>query len=194
MPKIKIERKTKETDILLSLDLYGSGESAIKSGIGFFDHMLELFTYHGCFDLDVRCDGDLDVDGHHTVEDIGICLGQAFNQSAPQSKGIVRYATAFVPMDESLARAVVDVSGRPHLIFDAEFTRPIVGEFATELVREFFQAFTNHAQINLHLKIEYGTNTHHRIEALFKATAIALRRAIETDPERKGPTSTKGVL
>lgn len=194
MPKVKIERKTKETEIALSLDLGGSGKSDVKSGVGFFDHMLELFAYHGCFDLEVRCTGDLHVDDHHSVEDIGICLGQAFRQSAPQSKGIVRYATAFVPMDESLARAVVDVSGRPHLIFDAEFARPTVGEFATELVREFFQAFANHAQITLHLKVEYGTNTHHCIEALFKAAAVALRQAIQPDANRKGPTSTKGIL
>lgn len=194
MKKAKIERKTKETDISLMLNLDGTGQANISTRIGFFDHMLDLFVFHGCFDLNLSCKGDLEIDAHHTVEDVGISLGQAFKKRLSENKGIVRYGNAFVPMDETLARAVVDISGRPYLVFDAEFKNPKVGSFDTELVKEFFQGFTNHARINLHLKILYGNNTHHQIEALFKATAVALRQAVQRDPKRKGPASTKGVL
>lgn len=194
MKKAKIERKTKETDISLMLNLDGTGQANISTSIGFFDHMLDLFVFHGCFDLNLSCKGDLEIDAHHTVEDVGISLGQAFKKRLSENKGIVRYGNAFVPMDETLARAVVDISGRPYLVFDAEFKNPKVGSFDTELVKEFFQGFTNHARINLHLKILYGNNTHHQIEALFKATAVALRQAVQRDPKRKGPASTKGVL
>lgn len=194
MKKIKIERETKETDISLMLNLDGTGQANISTSIGFFDHMLDLFVFHGCFDLNLSCKGDLEIDAHHTVEDVGISLGQAFKKGLSENKGIVRYGNAFVPMDETLARAVVDISGRPYLVFDAEFKNPKVGSFDTELVKEFFQGFTNHARINLHLRILYGNNTHHQIEALFKATAVALRQAVQRDPKRKGPASTKGVL
>ncbi len=194
MGTTKVARKTKETDITLEFNLQGSGKSHIATGIGFFDHMLELFAFHGCFDLDLNCTGDVQVCGHHTVEDVGIVLGQAFNKGLPANKNIVRYGTAFVPMDESLAMAVVDVSGRPCLIFEAEFVQPKVGDFETELVKEFFRAFVNHAQITLHLKILSGENTHHKIEALFKAAARAMRQAVQIDPKREGPASTKGVV
>lgn len=194
MAKIKLARKTNETNITLEFDISGEGQSQISTGIGFFDHMLELFAFHGRFDLNVKCQGDLDVDGHHTVEDVGIVLGQAFHKALSGDRAIVRYATAWVPMDESLARAVVDVSGRPFLLFNAEFGQSKVGDFDTELVREFFQAFVNHARLTLHLSLVYGTNTHHKIEALFKAVAVALRQAVQLDKKRPGPASTKGVL
>src|SRR3990172_6759081 len=140
MAKIQIKRKTSETDIQLSLDIYGSGKSKIATGVGFFDHMLELFTFHSCFDLEVTAKGDLQVCGHHTVEDVGIVLGQAFYQSLPEAKNFTRYASVYLPMDESLARAVVDISGRPHLVFKGGKFNPKVGDFDSELVQEFFQA------------------------------------------------------
>ena len=194
MKKIKVKRKTKETDISLTLNLAGTGQAKISTGIGFFDHMLNLFVFHGCFDLNLSCKGDLEIDAHHTVEDVGIALGQAFKKGLSEKKGFVRYGNALVPMDESLSRAVVDISGRPYLVFEAKFKNPKVGNFDTELIKEFFQSFTNHAQINLHLKILYGANTHHQIEALFKATAVALRQALQNDQKRKGSPSTKGIL
>ncbi|MFQ5651383.1 MAG: imidazoleglycerol-phosphate dehydratase HisB [bacterium] len=194
MATIKMKRKTKETDISLSLDLYGSGQTRISTGIGFFDHMLDLLAFHACFDLDVRAKGDLQVCCHHTVEDVGIVLGQAFEKGLAGEKNFRRYSTVFVPMDESLARAACDISGRPCLVFTVASLSPKVGEFDTELVREFFQAFVNHGLLTLHLEILYGENTHHKIEALFKATGQALRHAVETDPRRTGPASTKGRL
>lgn len=194
MAKVKLERKTKETDITLALNLQGTGKHDISTGIDFFDHMLQQFSFHGCFDLELKCKGDLNVCGHHTVEDVGIVLGQAFKKSLPDHKGFVRYGSVFMPMDETLARAVVDISGRPYLVFEAAFTQPKVGEFDTELVKEFFRAFVNHAQITLHLKVIYGENTHHKIEALFKAVALVLRQAVQIDPKRGGPSSTKGML
>lgn len=194
MSKVKVNRKTKETDIAIEFNLFGSGEHDISTGIGFFDHMLALFTFHGCFDLTLTCKGDLEVDGHHTVEDTGILLGQAFQQALPAAKNIVRYATAFAPMDETLGRAVLDISGRPYLVFDVSLSRARVGDFDTELVKEFFRALANHAGINLHLSVLYGENTHHKIEALFKATALALRQAVQIDSKRQGPASTKDVL
>ncbi|MFQ5708567.1 MAG: imidazoleglycerol-phosphate dehydratase HisB [bacterium] len=194
MSKTRLERKTNETNITLEFDIRGEGQSRISTGIGFFNHMLELFAFHGCFDLNVKCQGDLHVDAHHTVEDVGIVLGQAFHKALSGEQAIVRYATAWVPMDESLARAAVDISGRPFLAFDAEFRQSRVGDFDTELTREFFQAFVTHAGITLHLKLLYGANTHHKIEALFKAVAVALRQAVQLDKNRSGPASTKGVL
>jgi len=194
MAKVKINRKTGETDISLELGAQGSGESSVSTGVGFFDHMLELFAFHGCFGLSIRCRGDVHVDGHHTVEDVGIVLGQAFYDAWSKQAGFVRYATAYVPMDESLARAVVDISGRPFLVFEADFPRERVGDFDTELVREFFQAFATHARVTLHLQLLYGANTHHQIEALFKAAAVALRRALQPDDQRRGVSSTKGRL
>ncbi|NIR50604.1 imidazoleglycerol-phosphate dehydratase HisB [candidate division KSB1 bacterium] len=194
MTATRIERKTKETDIAVQFEIFGKGEYSLDTGVGFFDHMLELFAFHGGFDLTVKCKGDLKVDAHHTVEDTGIVLGQAFKKQLPKDKRIVRYSAAHVPMDETLVRAVVDISGRAYLVFDAEFELTKVGEFETELVNEFFRAFVNHAQLNLHLTVLYGKNTHHRIEALFKATAVALRQAIQIEPTLSGPASSKGAL
>lgn len=194
MNSTKINRKTKETDISLQLNIFGKGQYNIATGVGFFDHMLELFAFHSGFDLTVKCQGDLKVDAHHTVEDIGIVLGQAFRQNLPKDKRIVRYGFAYVPMDETLARAVVDISGRPFFVFDAQLELSKVGEFDTELVNEFFQSLANHAHINLHLRVLYGKNTHHKIEALFKATAVALRKAVQIDSQLSGPASSKGVL
>lgn len=194
MQTMKINRKTKETEITGDLSLYGSGRNNISTGIGFFDHMLELFSFHSCFDLNLVCKGDLQVCGHHTVEDVGIVLGRAFKKSLPEQQNIVRYASSCVPMDEVLARAVVDISGRPFLLFEADFELDKIGNFDTELVLEFFQAFVNNAGITLHLKILYGVNTHHKIEALFKVTAVSLRQAVKPDRNRQGPSSTKGKL
>lgn len=194
MNSTKINRQTKETNISLELNIFGKGQYSIVTGVGFFDHMLELFAFHSGFDLTIKCQGDLKVDAHHTVEDTGIVLGQAFKQNLPKDKRIIRYGTAYVPMDETLARAVVDISGRPYFVLDAQFELAEIGEFDTELVNEFFQAFVNHAHINLHLHVLYGKNTHHKIEALFKATAVALRKAVQIDSQLSGPASSKGVL
>ncbi len=194
MSKTTITRKTHETDIVLKIELYGEGKSEIKTGVGFFDHMMTLLAFHSGLDLEIKCSGDLHVDAHHTVEDVGIVLGQAFKQSLPADRAIVRYGSAYVPMDESLARAVVDISGRPTLVFSAAFSKSKVGEFDTELVKEFLQAFVNHAFINLHVQLLYGENTHHQIESIFKATALALRQAVQPSPLRKGTASSKGVL
>lgn len=194
MANVKLKRKTNETEVSVTLNLYGTGKYDIATGIGFFDHMLQQLSFHGCFDLELKCQGDLHVCGHHTVEDVGIILGQAFKEGLPDNKNIIRYATAFVPMDETLAMAVVDISGRACLVFESEFAQAEVGGFDTELVQEFFRAFVNHAQITLHLKIWYGQNTHHKIEALFKATAIGLRQAIQLEAKRSRPSSTKGTL
>lgn len=194
MAKVKIERKTRETAIKLDLELYGTGVCEVGTGIGFLDHMLELLAFHGRLDLNATAEGDLQVDAHHTVEDVGIVLGQAFKQALAEDRAIVRYGSAFAPMDEALARAVVDISGRPYLVFEAEFRRAKVGDFDTELVREFFQAFVNQAGITLHLALLYGRNTHHQIEALFKAAALALHQAVQVDTKRPGPASTKGTL
>lgn len=194
MAKVELTRKTNETDITLSLNLNGVGQNKIATGVGFFDHMLELFAFHACFDLEVAAKGDLHVCGHHTVEDVGIVLGQALGQAMSDAKNFKRYATAFVPMDESLARAVVDLSGRPCLVFNCPGLNPKVGDFDTELVREFFQAFVNQAKITLHLELIYGENTHHKVEALFKAAGVALRQALSTDEGRSGVASTKGRL
>jgi imidazoleglycerol-phosphate dehydratase len=189
-----INRKTNETNISLELNLYGQGKSAITTGIGFFDHILTLFAFHGLFDINLTCQGDLEVDDHHSIEDIGIALGQAFRQSLPENKNFVRYGSCILPMDETLANAVVDISGRPFLVFQADFTREMVGNLSTEMIEEFFRAFAMNAGITLHLKIEYGKNDHHKIEALFKATARALRIALEPDPKLDSVSSTKGVI
>jgi imidazoleglycerol-phosphate dehydratase len=194
MAKTTITRKTNETDITLSLELNGKGESRIETGIGFFDHMLRLLSFHSGFDLEIKCAGDLHVDAHHSVEDVGITLGQALKQSLPADRAIVRYAHAYVPMDESLARAVVDISGRPALVFQAEFSKNKVGDFDVELVKEFFRGFVNHSFINLHLQLLYGENAHHQIESIFKAAAVALRQAVQPSTLRKGAASSKGML
>jgi len=185
-----VERKTKETDITLALCLDG-GEVLVNTGIGFFDHMLEAFAVHGGFGLAARVDGDLRVDGHHTVEDTGIVLGQAFARALGDKGGVARFGSLQLPMDESLATAAVDISGRPFLVLDATFAEQRVGDFDTCLVVEFFRAFAYNAGITLHLRIEYGCNAHHMIEALFKSAAHALRMAVAP---ADGVLSTKGSI
>ena len=194
MRKASINRETTETQVSLEWNLDGSGQYDVDTGIPFLNHMLELFTRHGGFDLTLQAKGDIEVDLHHTTEDVGIVLGQAFVQAIGEKRGIKRYATSFVPMDEALSRAVIDVSGRPYLVFEADLPQAKVGRFEPELVREFFQAFANHAQITLHLKLEYGSNTHHAIEALFKAWGIALAKAIRIKSGSTEIPSTKGLL
>lgn len=189
-----VNRETAETKIALQLNLDGTGKSTIDSGIGFFDHMLNLMTVHGQLDLDLRCDGDLEVDGHHSVEDIGIALGDAFKEAIGDKKGICRYGTFYLPMDESLAFVTLDISGRPFLVYDGGEMSPMVGGFDTELTEEFLRAFAMHAGITLHVKVLYGTNTHHKIEAIFKALGHALRIAVSQDPKVTGVPSTKGML
>ena len=190
----EIKRQTAETNITLQLNLDGKGQGKISSGIGFFDHMLNLFTAHGQLDLTLNCQGDLQVDGHHSVEDIGIALGDAFKQAIGDKKGICRYGTFYLPMDESLAFVTLDISGRPFLVYDGGEMAPQVGGFDTELTEEFLRAFAMHAGITLHVKILYGTNTHHKIEAIFKALGHALRQAVSLDPKVTGVPSTKGML
>jgi len=190
----EVSRKTRETDITVKLNLDGKGESRIATGIHFFDHMLTLFAKHGLFDLQVRCAGDIEVDGHHTVEDVGIALGEAFYQALGSKAGITRYGMAYVPMDETLGRSVVDLSGRPYLVCKAKFPSEKVGEMSTELVEEFFRALAVHARANLHVEVIYGKNSHHMAEAMFKATARAISAAVGRNPRVSGVPSTKGVL
>ena len=187
-------RKTKETDITLSLELVGSGVSEIDTGIGFFDHMLEGFARHGFFDLSVKAEGDLIVDCHHTIEDTGIVLGTAIKNALGKKEGIRRYGSCILPMDETLVLCALDLSGRPYFSFDGTFDTPRVGEFDTEMVREFFYAISYTAGMNLHMKVLSGTNSHHIIEALFKAFAKALDEAVTTDPRIHDILSTKGSL
>ena len=194
MRTAKIERKTKETQIQLEINLDGTGRSSVKTGLGFFDHMLTLFSAHSKVDLKLTVHGDLDVDGHHTVEDVGIALGKAFADALGDKKGICRYGTFYLPMDESLAFVTLDISGRPFLVYDGGEMSPMVGGFDTELTEEFLRAFAMHAGITLHVKVLYGTNTHHKIEAIFKALGHALRIAVSQDPKVKGVPSTKGML
>lgn len=194
MRQATIERNTFETKIKLSLNLDMQEPVNIQTGVGFFDHMLTLFARHSRMSLEVLVDGDLDVDSHHTVEDVGIALGQAIKTAIGDKVGINRYGTSFVPMDETLGMASLDLSGRSFLVFDAAFDNPKLGLFDTELTEEFFQALAFNLQMNLHLKILHGKNTHHKIESLFKATGRALREAITINPEIKGVNSTKGVL
>lgn len=189
-----VERKTKETAVSVRLALDGTGESEISTGIGFFDHMLEGFSRHGFFDLKCHVEGDLHVDGHHTVEDTGIVLGQAIAQAAGDKKGIRRYGYFVLPMDDALVLCAVDLSGRPYLNFDASFPRERAGGLDTELVREFFYALSYSAGMNLHLKVLDGTNTHHMIEAMFKAFAKALDAATGMEPRVRDVLSTKGSL
>lgn len=194
MRQHRISRETAETKIDLEFLLDGRGKAQINSGVGFLDHMLVLFSGHGLFDLKLACDGDIEVDDHHTTEDIGIALGQAFDVAIGDKKGITRYATVSIPMDEALATVHLDISGRPHLVYHVEGLKDKVGSFDTELVQEFFQAFVNHAKVTLHINLEYGTNTHHMIEAIFKAFARALDQASSINPRVKGIPSTKGLL
>ena len=189
-----VERKTAETSIKLVLNLDGSGKGIIDSGIGFFDHMLNLMTVHGLMDLTLACDGDLEVDGHHSVEDIGIAMGQAFRQAIGDNAGIRRYGTFYLPMDEALALVSLDISGRPFLVYDGGEMAPMIGGFDTELTEEFLRAFAVNAGITLHVKVLYGTNSHHKVEAIFKAFGHALRIATEKDPRVDGVPSTKGTL
>ncbi len=194
MRKANLKRKTKETDISVSVILDGTGKSSVSTGIGFLDHMLDLFAKHGLFDLTVRCKGDLHVDDHHTTEDVGIAMAKAFTAALGEKKGIARYGTAYVPMDEALARCVLDLSGRSALVFKAEFNRKKVGDLSTEMIEHFFQSFAENLKANIHIEVLYGKNTHHKIEAMFKAFARAMRQACELDPRVKGVLSTKGKL
>jgi len=190
----KVHRKTGETDIEISLDLDGSGVCQIDTGIGFFDHMLSAFARHGLFDLTVKAKGDLHVDGHHTVEDTGIVLGEAIAAAIGDKKGIRRYGSMILPMDESLVLCAADLCGRPYLVMDAHFEAPMVGDFDTELVHEFFYAVSYAAAMNLHLRVLTGSNAHHMIEAMFKAFAKALDEASSFDPRITDVLSTKGSL
>ena len=194
MRTASIHRKTKETDITLDLGLDGPGRTKIKTGVGFLDHMLDLVAAHGAVKLTVAARGDLHVDSHHTVEDVGICLGQAIKEALGDKAGIRRYGSAVVPMDEALVVAAVDLGGRPHLSYELETRRRRIGDFETELVEEFFRAVVNAAGMNLHLRQLAGRNTHHIVEAAFKAFARALREAVEADPRSSGIPSTKGTL
>ena len=188
----EIARRTKETDIRIKLNLDGNGLHNIDSGIGFFDHMLTAFCVHGGFDLEISCKGDLYVDGHHTVEDVGICLGKAFCEALGDKSGIMRYGSAFIPMDEALGFCSLDISARPYLVFNADFSDDRIGEYDTCLTEEFMRAFAFNAGITLHIKEEYGKNDHHITEALFKALAHALKQAVSVNG---GVTlSTKGTL
>lgn len=191
----EVHRKTGETDIHLRLNLDGSGEAQVETGIGFFDHMLTAFARHGLFDLEVHVEGDLHVDGHHTVEDTGICLGRAIAQAVGDKAGIRRYGSAYVPMDEALVLSVIDLSGRPFLAFDGfDFRTPMIGAYDTELTLEFFRAVAMNAQMTLHMRCEAGGNAHHVVEAAFKAFARALDEATLFDPRVAGIPSTKGQL
>ncbi len=195
MRKAKIDRKTNETDISVSVNLDGTGEADNQSGIGFLDHMLDQLAKHGKMDIVVRCKGDLHIDFHHTAEDIGIALGQAFSEALGDKKGIMRYADCYLPMDEALTRAAVDVSGRPFLVWKVEFTRDKIGEMDTELFQEWFQAFAMNAGLTLHMENLYGTNNHHIAESCFKALARVLRFAVSIDKDHANVLpSTKGAL
>lgn len=189
-----VTRKTAETDIKLTLNLDGDGASRVTTGIGFFDHMLTAFAKHGHFGLQVSCQGDLEVDGHHTVEDVGLCLGHALHQAVGDKAGIVRFGSSYVPMDDALVLAVIDLGGRPFLGFDLPLKGPMVGAFDTGLTEEFFRAFSNTAFMNLHIRKLAGDNDHHVIEAAFKAVAKALDQATQFDPRVSGVLSTKGSL
>jgi imidazoleglycerol-phosphate dehydratase len=195
MRRATITRKTNETEITVNVGLDGAGTARISTGIGFFDHMLDQIARHSGIDLEVKAKGDIHIDMHHTVEDTGIALGQAVREALGERKGIGRYADVHLPMDETLTRVAIDISGRPFLVFRSEFTAPKIGDFDTELVREFFQAFALNAGITLHIETLYGANSHHIAESCFKGVARALRAAIAIDERRKGEIpSTKGSL
>ncbi|MDF2541133.1 MAG: Imidazoleglycerol-phosphate dehydratase [Herbinix sp.] len=189
-----IARKTKETDITLELNLDGSGNSQIETGIGFFNHMLDSFTRHGFFDMKLSVTGDLYVDSHHTIEDTGIVLGQAIKNALGDKQGIKRYGSFFLPMDDALVLCAIDLSGRPFLVYDMDFTVDKVGYMDTEMVKEFFYAISYSAGMNLHIKLVHGTNNHHIMEAVFKAFAKALDEAVSFDDRIKGVLSTKGTI
>jgi imidazoleglycerol-phosphate dehydratase len=190
----ELSRQTKETKIRLAVNLDGKGKTSVSTGVGFFDHMLDLLGRHSLIDLDVHAEGDLQVDAHHTVEDVGIVLGQAIEKAVGDKRGIYRYGWAIVPMDESLAQVAVDLSGRPAFVFNVQFTGPTIGAFPVELVEEFLKALSTSARMNLHVTVPYGTNNHHISEAIFKSLAKALRQAVSHDPRNDDVPSTKGSL
>jgi imidazoleglycerol-phosphate dehydratase len=194
MRKAEVSRNTLETQITVRLDLDGSGASKLNTGMGFLDHMLDQIARHGMIDLDVEAKGDLHIDGHHTVEDIGITLGQALSKALGDKKGLRRYGNAYVPLDEALTRVVVDLSGRPGLVYEIPFTRAMIGDFDVDLVHEFFQGLVNHAFITVQIDNLRGDNAHHQAETAFKAFGRALRMAVELDPRSSGIPSTKGSL
>jgi imidazoleglycerol-phosphate dehydratase len=190
----QVERKTKETDVRVKLNLDGSGRSKIRTGLPFLDHMLELLSKHGRFDLDIFCKGDLEIDDHHSVEDIAITLGQALSQALGDKAGIRRYGDAVVPMDEALCRSVIDLSGRFYLVYEVTTRRQKIGNFSVELAEHFWRSLAETAKFNLHIDCLRGRNTHHILEGTFKASALALRSAVERDPRLTGVPSTKGIL
>lgn len=195
MPRTaSLERSTAETKIKLSLDLDGTGKSNIQTGVGFLDHMLVLFSKHSLIDLDVHCDGDLQIDAHHTTEDIGICLGQAIRTALGDKKGIRRYGHMTLPMEETLVTTAIDLSGRMYLVFQAEIPSQKIGEFDSELIEDFWQSFAANALCNLHVVVHHGRNSHHIAEGIFKSAARSLRMAVELDPRQTGIPSSKGVL
>lgn len=194
MRQASVKRRTSETNVTLNFAIDGEGKSKINTRIPFLDHMLDLFTKHGLFDLDLDVDGDIEVDFHHSTEDAAICLGQAVQESLGDCSGIFRYASGAFPMDEALSNIALDISGRPHLSFNGEFPKSKVGEFDVELVEEFFNGFVNNAKVSLHIDIVRGTNLHHMIESVFKGFGQVLDRATRIDPIKKGVPSTKGVL
>ena len=189
-----INRNTSETKVSVTLNLDGAGASKVQTGVQFLDHMLELFAKHGVFDLEVACEGDLGVDEHHSVEDIGICLGLAIEKALGEKKGIVRFAHSYFPMDETLVRVAVDLSGRPYLVYNVKVDRERVGELDSDLIEEFWKAVVTHARLNFHVELLYGRNTHHIFEAVFKAAARALSLATRIDSRVQGVPSTKGVI
>ena len=192
---IKVDRKTNETNISVSLDIYGTGVADIETGVPFLNHMLDQIARHGLMDLTIRCDGDTEIDDHHTVEDVGITIGQAFFKAVGDKKGLTRYGHSYVPLDEALSRVVLDLSGRPGLIMNVDFTRVRVGTFDVDLIREFFQGFVNHALVTLHIDNMKGVNSHHQAETVFKAFGRALRMAVTPDERQAGVIpSTKGSL
>ncbi len=194
MRSAEVQRNTLETQIRVKLALDGSGVAKLATGVGFFDHMLDQIARHGMIDLDIEAKGDLHIDAHHTVEDVGIALGQALAQAIGDKKGLRRYGHAYVPLDEALTRVVVDLSGRPGLVFAVPFVRGTIGEFDVDLVREFFQGMVNHAAMTVHVDALRGDNAHHQAETVFKAFGRALRMAVEIDPRATGIPSTKGTL
>lgn len=189
-----ITRTTSETDVRIQVNLDGQGSSTIQSGIPFLDHMLTLFAKHGLIDLEVVCKGDLEIDAHHSVEDIGICLGLALDKALGKKEGIVRFAHSYFPMDETLVRVATDISGRPYLVYRVQVERESVGGLDSELVEEFWKAVVTHGRLNLHIELLYGRNTHHIFESVFKAAGRAFCLATRIDPRRTGIPSTKGVL
>lgn len=192
--RAEVRRETKETKIRVALNLDGAGRACVQTGIAFLDHMLELFARHGLFDLEVECRGDLEIDDHHSVEDIAISLGQALSEALGDKAGVARYGAALVPMDEALCRAVIDLSGRFFLVYEVQTRRHMIGNFSVELAEHFWRSFAESAHCNLHIDALRGRNTHHILEGTFKATARALREAVARDPRIRGVLSTKGVL